>query len=53
LTGWRLAGILTLESGEALTVTNGGPGTPCPASDAGTATCPNRLWFERAGRRRF
>ena len=40
LTGWRLAGIFTLESGEALTVTNGGPGTPCPASDAGTSICP-------------
>jgi hypothetical protein len=31
---------VTLESGEALTVTNGGPGTPCPATDAGTSTCP-------------
>ncbi|HUM06116.1 MAG TPA: carboxypeptidase-like regulatory domain-containing protein [Terriglobales bacterium] len=39
-TGWRLAGIMTLESGEALTVTNGGPGTPCPTSDAGTPICP-------------
>ncbi len=41
LTGWRISGIATLESGDALTVTNGGPGTPCPASDAGTATCPS------------
>jgi hypothetical protein len=40
LSGWRLSGIFTVESGDALTVTNGGPGTPCPASDAGTATCP-------------
>jgi hypothetical protein len=40
LTGWRITGIATMESGEALTVTNGGPGTPCPASDAGTAVCP-------------
>jgi hypothetical protein len=40
LTDWRIAGIVTLESGEALTVTNGGPGTPCPATDAGTSTCP-------------
>jgi len=40
LAGWRLAGTMTLESGEALTVTNGGPGTPCPTGDAGTPTCP-------------
>jgi hypothetical protein len=40
LTGWRLSGILTLESGDALTVTNGGPGSACPASDAGTSVCP-------------
>jgi Carboxypeptidase regulatory-like domain len=40
LTDWRLAGILTLESGEALTVQNAGPGTPCPSSDAGTSICP-------------
>jgi hypothetical protein len=40
LTGWRLSGILTLESGDALTVQNGGPGTSCPASDAGTPICP-------------
>lgn len=39
-TGWRLSGIGTMESGDALTVTNGGPGTPCPASDAGTSVCP-------------
>jgi hypothetical protein len=41
LSGWRLAGIFTLESGEALTVVNGGPSVPCPASDAGTNTCPS------------
>jgi len=40
LAGWRLAGIVTLESGEALTVQNGGPGTPCLSSDAGTSICP-------------
>ena len=41
LTGWRLSGIVTMESGDALTVTNGGSGTPCPATDAGTPTCPS------------
>lgn len=25
---------------EALTVQNGGPGTPCPSSDAGSSICP-------------
>jgi hypothetical protein len=40
LTDWRLSGIGTLESGDALTVMNGGPGTPCPATDAGTSICP-------------
>ena len=40
LTGWRISGIGTLESGDALTVENGGPGTACPASDAGTSICP-------------
>jgi hypothetical protein len=40
LTGWRVSGITTLESGDSLTVTNGGPGTPCPTTDAGTAICP-------------
>ena len=40
LTGWRLSGIGTLESGDIYTVNNGGPGTPCPTSDAGTAICP-------------
>jgi hypothetical protein len=40
LTGWRLSGIMTLESGDALTVVNGGPGTACPTSDAGTPMCP-------------
>jgi hypothetical protein len=41
LTGWRITGTGTLESGDALTVTNGGPGTPCPSSDAGTSVCPS------------
>jgi len=41
LTGWRLSGIATFESGDALTVTNGGPSLPCPASDSGTAMCPS------------
>jgi hypothetical protein len=40
LTGWRISGIGTLESGDALTVQNGGPGTACPAGDAGTSICP-------------
>ena len=29
-----------MESGNTMTVANGGPGTPCPADDAGTPTCP-------------
>jgi hypothetical protein len=37
---WRVTGILTLESGDALTVVNAGPGTACPASDAGMSVCP-------------
>ena len=37
--GWRLSGIGTLESGDALTVTNGGTGTPCPAT-ASVSVCP-------------
>jgi hypothetical protein len=41
LANWRLSGIGTIESGDALTVTNGGPGTPCPATDAGTSICPS------------
>ena len=40
LTGWRLSGIATFESGDALTVSNGGVYNPCPAADAGTPTCP-------------
>jgi hypothetical protein len=40
LAGWRVTGIGTMESGDALTVGNGGPGTPCPVTDAGTPTCP-------------
>jgi hypothetical protein len=41
LTGWRISGIVTLESGDALTVENGGPSTACPTSDAGTSVCPS------------
>lgn len=37
--GWRLSGILTLESGDALTVTNGGPGTPC-STNISAEQCP-------------
>jgi hypothetical protein len=40
LTGWRLSGIMTLESGDALTVQNGGPDSPCSVADTGTALCP-------------
>lgn len=40
LAGWRISGILTMESGDTLTAINGGPGTPCPATDAGTSRCP-------------
>lgn len=40
LTGWRITGIGTMESGDALTIMNGGPGNPCPTSDAGTSACP-------------
>jgi hypothetical protein len=40
LTGWRISGIGTMESGDALTVMNGGPAVPCPTTDAGTGTCP-------------
>ena len=38
--GWRLSGIITLESGDALTVQNGGPNSPCSVVDSGTAVCP-------------
>jgi hypothetical protein len=41
LAGWRISGIGTMESGDALTVSNNGPSIPCPTSDAGTTTCPN------------
>jgi hypothetical protein len=41
LTGWRLTGIGTMESGDALTIVNGGPSTPCPIADAGTSICPS------------
>lgn len=40
LAGWRLSGIMTLESGDALTVQNGGPDSPCSVADTGTALCP-------------
>jgi hypothetical protein len=40
LTGWRLSGIGTMESGDALTVMNGGTGNPCDVSIAGTSVCP-------------
>ncbi len=40
LTGWRISGIATMESGDALTVSNGGPGVACPGDDAGTPLCP-------------
>lgn len=39
LGGWRLSGTMTMESGDALTVMNGGPGTPCSASDP-VSMCP-------------
>jgi hypothetical protein len=41
LAGWRISGIGTMESGDALTVSNNGPSIPCSASDAGTSICPN------------
>lgn len=50
-TGWRLSGILTMESGDAYTVVNGGPGTPCAASTS-TAQCPTGFGssaFDNAG----
>lgn len=40
LTGWRLTGILTMESGDALTVTNAGPGTACSVTDS-PVNCPS------------
>lgn len=40
LAGWRLAGTMTLESGDELTIVNGGPGVACPSADAGTPICP-------------
>ena len=40
LAGWRLSGIMTLESGDALTVTNGGTNNACPVAQAGTSVCP-------------
>ncbi|WP_158821675.1 carboxypeptidase regulatory-like domain-containing protein [Granulicella sp. S156] len=40
LTGWRISGIATFESGDALTVSNGGPNQSCPAADSGTPMCP-------------
>jgi hypothetical protein len=50
-TGWRLSGIFTLESGDALTVSNGGPGTPCSV-DTSAAQCPTGYGssaFDNAG----
>ena len=38
LTGWRISGIETLESGDVLTVSNGGPSTNCDNSDPLTPT---------------
>jgi hypothetical protein len=40
LTGWRLSAIMTMESGGALSVSNGGTSRSCPASQAGTPMCP-------------
>jgi hypothetical protein len=40
LAGWRVSGIATFESGDALTVQNGGPYNACPAADTGTPMCP-------------
>ena len=39
LADWRLSGTMTLESGDALTVANGGPSVACAASDPVTM-CP-------------
>lgn len=50
-TGWRISGIFTLESGDADTVTNGGPGATCPASASATQ-CPTGYGssaFDHAG----
>jgi Carboxypeptidase regulatory-like domain len=38
-TGWRVSGIYTAESGDSLTVSNGGPGTAC-SSNTSVAQCP-------------
>ena len=38
LTGWRISGIETLESGDVLTVSNGGPSTNCDNNDPSTPT---------------
>jgi hypothetical protein len=40
LTGWRLSGILSMESGSALTVSNNGSSRACSPADAGTPRCP-------------
>jgi hypothetical protein len=40
-TASRLTGILTLESGDTLTVMNAGPSVACPTTDAGTPICPS------------
>jgi hypothetical protein len=39
LSDWRLSGTMTLESGDALTVSNGGPGVACSATDP-VSMCP-------------
>jgi Carboxypeptidase regulatory-like domain len=49
--GWRFSGIVTMESGDALTVTNGGPGTPCSVGTS-AAQCPTGYGssaFDHAG----
>jgi hypothetical protein len=49
--GWRFSGIVTMESGDALTVTNGGPGTPCSVGTS-AAQCPTGYGssaFDNAG----
>lgn len=38
LTGWRISGIQTLESGDTMTVSNGGPGSNCDSSNPLTPT---------------
>lgn len=40
LTGWRLSAIMVMESGGALSVSDGGASRSCPAGQAGTPMCP-------------